>query len=392
MISFLGPNIFLKDVLASLRRPKKDGSSIKKLENYFAKKFGHAFSFNAGRSAMLAILKALNLKSDDEVLVQAYSCVAVPDSVLWAGARVVYVDIDENTFNMDPKDLVKKISQHSKVVVVQHTFGIPAKMDEILQIAQKHHLFVIEDCAHGGPGNLGDAGFFSFGRDKMISSVFGGMAVTRNKSLAEKLKKFQKRLEYPSYPWIIKQLLYNPITFLVNITYDFLIGKLMHYAVTKLGLVYKELEPMEKSGGKPKFYPKKMPASLASLASLQLKRLAGFNQKRQRFAKAYQEELMSFPIRHPSLGSPLLRYTIQLENPRQLQEFALKRGIVLGNWYDNVVAPKDVDLKAIGYEKGSCSVAEKVAQHSLNLPTSPNLKIKDVKKVIKAVKDFYAQN
>ena len=116
----------------------------------------------------------------DEVLVQAFTCVAVPNSVLWAQATPVYADIDA-TLNIDPIDVEKKITNRTKAIIVQHTFGIPADMDALVALAKKHNILLIEDCAHSlgatykgkKVGTFGDAAFFSFGRDKVVSSVFG---------------------------------------------------------------------------------------------------------------------------------------------------------------------------------------------------------------------------
>src|SRR5581483_4013141 len=113
---------------------------------------------------------------------QAFTCVAVPNSVLWTGAKAIYADIDE-TGNLDPKDLEKKITKKTKAVIIQHTFGIAANMDAIQKVLKGKKIILIEDCAHAlgasykgkKLGTFGEFAFFSFGRDKVISSVFGGM-------------------------------------------------------------------------------------------------------------------------------------------------------------------------------------------------------------------------
>ena len=169
------------------------------MEKEFKKYLGvkYAISFNSGRSAFLAILNSLELKNDDEILLQAFTCNAVPNPIIWAGLKPVYVDCDEKTFNIDIEDLKRKITQKSKVVIVQHTFGLPAEMDEILEICQKNNLILIEDCAHSlgaeykgkKVGTFGKAAFFSFSRDKVISSVYGGMVATNDDEFGEKNKR-----------------------------------------------------------------------------------------------------------------------------------------------------------------------------------------------------------
>ena len=171
-------------------------AGIKELENVFREyqNSKYAFSFNSGRSALFTIINALDIKEGDEVLVQAFTCNAVPNPVLWAGGIPIYVDVDD-TLNIDPEDFERKITGRSRVVVIQHTFGVPAQIDKILEIAKRHNLIVIEDCAHAlgathnGKlvGTFGDIAFFSVGRDKVISSVWGGMITTNDEGLAQRV-------------------------------------------------------------------------------------------------------------------------------------------------------------------------------------------------------------
>src|SRR5579863_9821267 len=161
----LSPNVKKDDVALAwklLFQPWnwKNGSAITELESEFKKYLGvkYAVSFNSGRSAEYAILKALELQKGSNVLMQAFTCNAVVNPILWADLNPVYVDCADD-FNAEPEKL------KGNTVIVQHTFGLPANMDIIMR--QKHG-FVIEDCAHAlgaefngkKVGTLGDAGFF----------------------------------------------------------------------------------------------------------------------------------------------------------------------------------------------------------------------------------------
>ncbi|MDO8570418.1 MAG: aminotransferase class I/II-fold pyridoxal phosphate-dependent enzyme [Candidatus Daviesbacteria bacterium] len=401
----LGPNIFWEDVLLSIKllfNPKKNGIEIKNLEEKFSQKFGtEAISFNSGRTSLMAILKSLGLQNDDEIAIQAYTCVAVPDAILWSGYKPIFIDIDESNFNLDPRDLEKKITKNTKAVIIQHTFGIPAPIKEIVKIANKYKLFIIEDCAHATGvkhdneylGKFSDAAFFSFGRDKMMSSVYGGMVITQNKILAERIKQYQEKLEFPSKKWIIEQLFYNPLIFVIVQTYGFFnFGKIIHLLSKKLKLLSKAVIELEKKGGKPEYFPKKMPASLARLALSQFERLDIFNVKRLNFNKYYQEELRDLPIANPAFNYPLLRFTIKTNERDKIKIFAQKFGIYLDTWYDQPVAPKGTDFNAVGYKINSCKVAEEVAKESLNLPVNPNLSKKDIEKVVAVLNKYYAKS
>ena len=125
------------------------GKNLRKVSDWFKTYIpgSEVFTFNSGRTALFAILKAFSIGPDDEVLLQAFTCVAVPNSIIWVGEKPIYIDIDES-LNIDPTDIERKITVHTKAIIVQHTFGIPAQMDAIIRIARKHHLILIEDCAH----------------------------------------------------------------------------------------------------------------------------------------------------------------------------------------------------------------------------------------------------
>src|SRR3972149_5387123 len=127
----------------------QQGRAIAAVEAWFRQYCGAetAASFNSGRSALLAILRAFGVGAGDEVIVQAFTCVAVPNSVRWAGATPVFTDVDE-TLNLDTVDCARKITKRTKAIIVQHTFGVPAAMDAIVSLGRKHNLVIIDDCRH----------------------------------------------------------------------------------------------------------------------------------------------------------------------------------------------------------------------------------------------------
>jgi perosamine synthetase len=382
----LSPNTESDDVLAALRvffSPWmwKKGNAVSKTEAWFEKRYpgSVAVSLNSGRSALLAILTSFGIGEGDEVLVQSFSCVAVANSVLWANASPIFVDVDDS-LNIDPLDLPKKISKHTKAIIVQHTFGVPAAMDQIMVFAHKHNLLVIEDCAHalgatyrGKPvGSYGDAAFFSFGRDKVVSSVFGGMAIINNvkhQVSSDKLREYQKQLSFPSYFWIKQQLL-HPIAFAIILPlYNVGIGKALLIILQKLRLlsfpVYKE----EKQGIRPTDFPKQYPNALAILLVKQLAKLEKFNETRRSIAKFYCSVTRSTYQKE----AVYLRFPIFVDNPEQLMKNAKQKNMLLGNWYHNTIDPSGVDFRAIGYRVGSCPNAERLAKRVVNLPTRINL-------------------
>lgn len=402
----LSPNTEADDYshgLKMLLRPKEwqKGEWTQKVEQWFLNFFqvSHTVSFNAGRSALLAILKSLELAPASEVLLQAYTCVAVPNSVIWAGLRPVYVDIDES-LNIDIADASQKITPKSRVLIVQHTFGMPADMDKISKFCKKHNLILIEDCAHAlgatykGKlvGSFGTAAFFSFGRDKIVSSVFGGMATTNNESLGNKLRQYQHALAYPSLIWILQQLLHPLIMALVLPTYRLGLGKIILYAAQHLRFLSFPVYAQEKQARQPEYFPKRLPNALSFLAYWQLEKLKRYNAIRRNIAKTYFVELKNTSDTLPKANEEAiyLRFPILSKYADELRFQAKKKGILLGNWYSSVIDPKGVDFKKILYTRGSCPKAEKMARQSLNLPTYPTLTQLQIKEIIELIKkDHY---
>ncbi|MEK7061723.1 MAG: aminotransferase class I/II-fold pyridoxal phosphate-dependent enzyme [Patescibacteria group bacterium] len=409
----LSPNIQKNDVTLVLKLffcpwKWKRGNSIKELENNFKKYIGvkYAFSFNSGRSALYAILKTLNLPKDTEVLLQAFTCNAAVNPILWQGLSPIYVDCDEKSFNINIDDLKSKINTKTRVLMVQHTFGLPANMDEINLIVRQSRLILIEDCAHAlgaeyknqKVGSFGKAGFFSFSRDKIISSVYGGMVVTNDSLLAEKIKQVQNEFGIPSYFWILQQLL-HPIllNFIILPIYNFLdLGKLFLVLSQWFHILSKAVHYKEKRGLRPNYFPKALPNALAIMAHNQFNKLKKFNEHRKIISDFYYQELKDtqFILPEPlneaqGKKNIFLRFAIKHPKAHEIIYDAWhNENILLGDWYTTVIAPGDTKLDQMHYKIGSCLVAEKLSKITLNLPTHINISMKDAQRVVKFLKKF----
>ena len=170
------------------------GKNVKKLEALFCKKFGvkHAISFNSATTALHAAIVALGIGPGDEVIVTPYSMSASATCVLMNGAIPVFADINDKNFCLDPKSIKEKITPRTKAILVANIFGGSADFDEILKIAKKNNLKVIEDNAQAPgakykgkcTGTIGDIGIFSFNVHKTIQSGEGGVLVTNNDQYA----------------------------------------------------------------------------------------------------------------------------------------------------------------------------------------------------------------
>ena len=154
------------------------------------------FLFWKGRVSLYAILKAIGIKEGNEIILPAFTCVVAVNPIIYLGAKPVYVDIDPITYNIDASGIEKKITQKTRAILAQNTFGLAPDLDRIFEQANKYKLMVIEDCAHGfggfykgrPNGTVADASFFSSQWNKPFSTGLGGFAFTKEPRIADKLK------------------------------------------------------------------------------------------------------------------------------------------------------------------------------------------------------------
>lgn len=173
------------------------GAFIAKFEEGFANFTGipYAASVCNGTVALHAALLALGIKAGDEVIVPTLTYIASVNSITYAGATPVFVDSLESSWQMDPDDIERKITQKTKAIMVVHLYGQPCDMDKITELAKKHNLSVVEDCAEAigtlykgkHVGQFGDIATFSFFSNKTITTGEGGMVVSRDSKLINKV-------------------------------------------------------------------------------------------------------------------------------------------------------------------------------------------------------------
>lgn len=380
----------------------KRGKAPDALERWFQRFFevSYAVGFSNGRSALYAILSALGIGKGDEVILQAFTCVVVPDAILALGAKPVYVDTTKS-LTIDANDIEKKITKRTKVVLVQHTFGIPTDMEAVIAVAKAHNLYIIEDVAHTigeeykkkKLGTFGIASIFSFGRDKAFSSVFGGMAVTDNEELGKRIRMYQRQRPYPSSNWIFQQLL-HPVAFslILPLYNSFSVGKILLVGLQKMHLLSFPVSSEEKRG---RFQPAlvtRFPNALAVLALEQVEKLHRYNQRRKEIARYYLDKADELHLRLAyKKNIAFLRFPIFMKHAATVREYFRQSKIYLGDWYANVIDPRDSNFLAVGYVRGSCPNAEEAARTIVNLPTYPVMTDYDVHSVLDVLKQYVSQ-
>lgn len=395
----------LADCLVALRylvAPRRliQGPAITAYEAAFARRLGvrHAYSFASGRVALYGLLRGLGVGPGDEVLLQAPTHIVVPNAIRYTGARPIYVDCRLDTYTMDLEQAEQRVTPRTKVLLLQHTFGIPTDLDAALALAKRHRLIVVEDCVHAlgatyrgrRVGSLGQAAFFSTEETKTISSTMGGMAVTNDPELAARLREFQSGCAWPSATltarYLVKLIVYHVFTQPYLHPYTRPIYRLLGRS-PRTHLMPGATSGAERHGAKPANYEQRLSNGQAALALRQLRRLDGNLAHRRAVAAAYQARLSArgFAVPRPPAGAEpaFVRYPLWVEDRATTMRVAASTA-VLGGWFSTVLG-EAVSPAHGEYEPGSCPRAEASTRHLVNLPTHSRVSARDVEAIVAAV-------
>jgi perosamine synthetase len=419
------------------------------------------FFTDNGRTGLYLLLKSLNLEPESEVLIQGFSCVVLPNSVWQAGLTPVLCDVDEKTYNFDLEKLESKITPKTKVLVIQYTFGIVPNMQEVVDFCRKHNLYLIEDCAHSlgakgvvdnknyKLGQIGYGAFFSFGRDKIVSTTIGGLTIVNSNPLPEKNKnqhtpaknltelksqnnlenwnfqKYQKELEsnYSQLPQMglkreLQALSYAILAvFLVRPFYHFIFGKLVLFFGRKIKIIADIYTEAEETGTSSLETNSKYSPKLFSLLKNQLLKFEKYANHRKQLALFYYNNLPTsittfdddFKLMDSqkeggyinqefssNIKNIYLRYPVNFSNLEfyfdkytRIKAGLRKNGIIIGTWYTSLFMQPDMNLEnKFGYKKGSLPTSEKLIDRAvLNLPTNINTSLSDAERICKIIKE-----
>ncbi len=335
----------LDEILANMRTVLTSGwltsgKNVEALEKGFAETVGtrRAVALNSCTAALHSILLSLDLKAGDEVVVPSDTFVATANAVLYTGAKPVFADSDPETFNLSPKDVELKISEKTRAIIAVHLAGNPCDMNQLSEIAQDHHLSLVEDCAHAhgskaqgkNCGTFGEAGAFSLYATKIITAGEGGMVTTDDEKIAERIRRIRTHGR----------------------------GGVGPVETTGLGYNYR-LSDIH-----------------AVVGLSQLKRLQEFVSQRQKVAKFYDNFLSDTSWARPQLvraGNvcPYYAYLVKLEKdaPLQRDELAAKlseKGVGTSVLYYPVHTQPF--YKRILDRDAKCPVAEELGRRTIALP------------------------
>ncbi len=345
-----------KELEQALKRViKRNDFILGKDVEFFEKEFAqfcnvrYAVGVSSGTAALFLALKSLGIGKDDEIIVPDFTFIATALAVSYTGAKPVFVDIEEDTYNIDAAKIKKSITKNTKAIIPVHLYGQPANMPKILKIAKEYNLGVIEDAAqaHGArikmangkwqmAGSIGDIGCFSFYPSKNLGALGdGGMVVTNNAEI------YQKLLMLRDY------------------------GRTSKYKHSMIG------------------YNSRLDTLQAAILRVKLKKLKKWNRMRQKAARVYNKFLKDVngvitPYAAPFLEHVYHVYAIRTKRRDEVFQRLKEKGIGVIIHYPIPLHLQKV-YKELGYQKQDFPVAEKVAKEIISLPMFPHIKTSQIK-------------
>jgi perosamine synthetase len=304
----------------------------------------HAVAVNSGTAALHASILAAGIKEGDEILIPSFTFVATANSVACTGAKPVFVDIEKDTYTISPLDLEEKITKRTRAIIPVHLYGHPAEMDEILEIASKHSLLVIEDaCQSLGSsydgkqtGTIGEMGCFSMYASKVLTSGEGGAITTNSDDFAEKLRMIRNH------------------------------GMVSGYDTRIIG------------------FNMRLPEISAAIAKAQMKKIQSMLDKRIINAKRLGELLTNkvdhqaivLPQENPRVVYNWYLYTVAFNNYRnRVKKLLNENGIGATIYYDPPVHQTPYYSK---FHNGDLKITEWASRSVLSLPVHPSLTEDDI--------------
>ena len=391
-----------KEIVAAFRRGQAvAGPAINEFEDRFADFHSrqHAVSASFGRMAFYYILKALELPVDAEIIFPALTFWVVPEMARRAGLKPVFVDVDARTFNIDPSRIEAAISERTRAIVPTHLYGQPCAMSEIMRIAEKHNLIVIEDCAQAAGarwrgrrvGTFGQAAFFSFQMLKGINTYGGGMAVTDDATIGAKVRAQAEAEPLQTTGELIKRFgvglaarsLVSPKGFA---WWGFPIGAALSvFSAADLSKYFWEsIRPLKEF---PRAYRRRFSNVQAILGMRALNKLDEFNERCQNHADIYTSGLANCAaVETPQVIEEAehvyYQYCIYVSDPALVKRRAIRCRVDFETTHVDVCS----SLPLFEEFAADCPGAERTAA-ALQLPVYSRLRTSDVERVLSVVKE-----
>jgi len=332
------------------------GEDVKLFEQEFPDYCGvkHGVGVNSGTDALFLACLACGIGKGDEVIVMPYTYIATALGISMAGARPVFVDIEEKTYNIDVSKIEKAITKKTKAILPVHLYGHPVDMDPLMEIAKKHNLKVIEDCAqaHGAlykdkkVGSFGDAACFSFYPTKNLGAFGdGGMVISNSEDIKERLLLLRDYGRKGRYEHILKG------------------------------------------------YNSRLDTLQAAILRVKLKHLDEWNEKRRKsahlYTKLFKENNIDLVLPNESDYAKHVYhlYPVRVKDRKSVMEKLAEKGIRTLMHYPIPIHLQDA-YKDLGHKKGDFLISEKCCEEILSLPMYPELPEEEIKYVVASFREI----
>jgi perosamine synthetase len=359
--------VFGEEEIATVKEVLQSGFVVQgKKVDEFEKGFSdylnvnHAVAVNNGTIALDVALKASGIEHGDEVIVPSFTFISTANSILFQGAKPVFADVDEGTFNINPDDILERINDKTKAIIGVHLFGHPFDVKAVRDICEDRNLILIEDCAqahgaeYGGEkvGSFGIAGCFSFYATKNMTTGEGGMITTDSNEIAKTCR-----------------LLRNH-------------GESQKYCHTMLGYNYR------------------MTDIQAAIGLAQLKKLDGFSEKRINNANYFDKHLkvsgLNIPYKKKVVKHVHHQYAVTIEEREgfpmsrdEFMQYLKENGIGCAIHYPLPIHKQPL-YQQLGYtdENVQCPVATALSKKILSLPVHPALSENDLMHITETINNL----
>ena len=365
----------------------------------------NALFVNQARIGVFLTIKSIIDKTGKtEIIVSPYTIADVINMVILAGGEPVFVDIEEDTCNINHNLIEENITENCSAILVTHLHGRMCNMEPIKEIADKYSVYLIEDAAQSFgakqngqyAGTIGDVGIFSFGLYKNVSSIYGGAVVTKDEELFKLISESHSDFNKFNFIWYFKKLSKGLVTIVAtsNILFRPIILPIIKFGYFKnIKFINKFVETeldVSRKTELPDIYLTKPSKFQTYLAYENLSMVKNDEDKRIEYAKIYQNRLnqyseLKFQDNTNSSDNIYTYFPIYLERMQELRSYLIKNNIDVGpQHYKNTASI----LSFEDFYK-NCSVAERVSKNLLLLPTYPRYGEKNITKLCDLISLFF---
>jgi len=368
------------------------GRTVAEFEKEFSSYIGtkYAITVPSGRIGLYFILKGMGLKSGDEVILPSYNSPIVLNILRSVNVKPIFVDVEQDTLNINTKQFSKKITKKTKAIIVLHVGGNPCELDKIIKLAKRRNLYVIEDCAHSigseyknkKVGSLGDAAFFSFGIGKSINTLGGGMVTTNHDKIARKIRKLSNPLKGPKNREIIKKFYFAKfVSFFTNPTIFsfFIYPVLMVFSIFNIDILTRLFE--DQGTSKIKYENLTRFSNFQSMLGInQLETIEPYLKQQRSNADFFIKNIkkgVEFQKSTPKSNPSYFHFIVLHKDRKHAVKHLLRRGV------DTQVSW----LKSLS-PIGECPISDTITRQSIYIPIHHNLTKKQIKYVANILKSM----